>query len=546
MTEGVAPDGGTRAAGQVAGPPGRLWRVVVAAGRPGVAVTSLVLISAALGLWLAWRPLDYLIGHLLVDDAFYYFQTARNIVNGQGVSVDGEVWANGFHPLWMVLLLPVYALFGDDQAPIHVALSVSTVVTASSGALLYLTARRLGLSPWVAVAVAAAYLFHPVVIALSLNGLETGLNVSLGVALVYVWVVAWQDRSPGRLALVSGVSGLLILSRTDYAIFAGPVLLALFAKAPGVRPALALAIPLVLMTLPWWLWNVVVFGSPVQASADAIPYVAHEVFRQPGVGTTEVVGEVFTQLRRGAFESVPYFYFAPSQWVPKLGAGLSVAAVPAAIAVAWMRSSESRRRLLLLGPPAAGLLALFLVHAGVRWYLREWYFAALLPLLALLFGIVLEEALASTTRRFGVSALASVVLLGTVPMAVSIYGSGRYPAQYDMLEAARWIEAETPRDTRVGAFNAGIVAYFDDRVTVNLDGVMNPDAYQALRDRRLLDYMRERQLAVLADFPFYPLFFYRSFLGAEPPARELASFGRHADFQGPFTVYALDGPARAR
>ena len=48
------------------------------------------------------------------DDAFYYFKIARNIINGAGCSFDGLAPTNGFHPLWMVFLLPIYFLVPES------------------------------------------------------------------------------------------------------------------------------------------------------------------------------------------------------------------------------------------------------------------------------------------------------------------------------------------------------------------------------------------------------------------------------------------------
>jgi hypothetical protein len=56
------------------------------------------------------------------------------------------------------------------------------------------------------------------------------------------------------------------------------------------------------------------------------------------------------------------------------------------------------------------------------------------------------------------------------------------------LEAARWLATRTPPQARIGAFNAGIYSYFSGRSVVNLDGVVNADAFVARRDGRLLDY----------------------------------------------------------
>jgi hypothetical protein len=252
-------------------------------------------------------------------------------------------------------------------------------------------------------------------------------------------------------------------------------------------------------------------------------------------------------MREHAFETVPYFYFSPDRDSATPVAAF-VAAVVGTAALAGMlaRASALRQAVWLLAVPAGGLLALFVVHAGIRWYYREWYLIALFPLVALFIALLLEGV---RTMRFGATIAAmliAVIVAGTIPTGLRSYGDGWYPVQLDMLDAARWVEQEAPPEARVGGFNSGIVGYFSGRTTVNLDGVMNPDAFEAIRDRRLAGYVEQRRIAYLADFPFYLYFLYAPFLGGDWPVRELATFDRRSSFQGPFTVYEVGDAAAPR
>lgn len=70
----------------------------------------LALVPVSLGLVLrlrkAWADMPTIVLEATSDDAFYYFQIARNIATGHNVTFDGETLTNGFHPLWMALLTP--------------------------------------------------------------------------------------------------------------------------------------------------------------------------------------------------------------------------------------------------------------------------------------------------------------------------------------------------------------------------------------------------------------------------------------------------------
>ena len=72
------------------------------------------------------------------DDAFYYFKVAQNIVEGQGVSFDGIARTNGYHPLWLIVLLPIFVLARFDLIiPLRLVIGLQLVLGIASALLLY-------------------------------------------------------------------------------------------------------------------------------------------------------------------------------------------------------------------------------------------------------------------------------------------------------------------------------------------------------------------------------------------------------------------------
>ena len=108
----------------------------------------------------------FLLTNTLPDDAFYYFQTARNIVNGFGSTFDGVNLANGYHPLWMLILLPIYKFFSvggvNDIAPIYAALFVSIIFSAITAFFLYKILSNYTENKKIISFALAVYLFNPV------------------------------------------------------------------------------------------------------------------------------------------------------------------------------------------------------------------------------------------------------------------------------------------------------------------------------------------------------------------------------------------------
>src|ERR671910_19454 len=79
------------------------------------ALTFLVRVIAADSRW----RLD-----LYEDDAYYYLGVARSIAEGHGSTFTGLVETNGYHPLWLGVLVPLAAAFRD---PSHVVVAVAIV-----------------------------------------------------------------------------------------------------------------------------------------------------------------------------------------------------------------------------------------------------------------------------------------------------------------------------------------------------------------------------------------------------------------------------------
>src|SRR5262249_51321391 len=136
--------------------------------RPSVAYTPrrfllvCLIAGGVLRLAIAWAPLEWLLRYVLSDDSFYYFLIARNFVQGHGFSFDRLAETNGFHPLWMMALLPVHALTEDRTLAIHAALTISALADVASIYLLYKLLGEFGVGEFARGVAGFLYAFAPV------------------------------------------------------------------------------------------------------------------------------------------------------------------------------------------------------------------------------------------------------------------------------------------------------------------------------------------------------------------------------------------------
>jgi hypothetical protein len=107
-------------------------------------------------------------------------------------------------------------------------------------------------------------------------------------------------------------------------------------------------------------------------------------------------------------------------------------------------------------------------------------------------------------QRRAVRALpaASAVIVATLLLAggLTLWQAGFYPWQSSMLRAAQWAKAALPDDTVIGAFNAGIMGWFSARRTLNLDGVVSDPAFEAIRRKSLLEFVRRQDIQYVIDW----------------------------------------------
>lgn len=223
---------------------------------------TIIFLGFFVSLCLALAPIQFLLSNYLVDDAFYYFQIARNITHGLGSTFDGINPTNGYHPLWMLLLLPIFAHFSTpvvmDIAPIHATLALAAVCTALLGIVLLLIISRYTSGMWIKALALASWFFNPYNIYGSLDGLETALSL-LCIAVFILVALRYKERSTyEQLVIVGLVAGVMMLARLDD-LFYFVMFLAWLVYDRGlyrsIRPILFVGIIATLVVSPWLIFN---------------------------------------------------------------------------------------------------------------------------------------------------------------------------------------------------------------------------------------------------------------------------------------------------
>ncbi len=243
-------------------------------------LAALILITH---LYVLFIPANSLMAWFGSDDAFYYFKTAQNISEGHGITFDQLGRDSGFHPLWMALLVPVFALARFDLIlPLRIVALLSSLLTLGTALLLYRLARR-GLGPLAAAFAALFWVFYPLIHStVTEMGLESALSSFFILLLLTRLARAEQPGSPAsagldaRGLLLTGLIGALtILARLDNVFLVAVAGAWLVVRPSGMRYRLLGDLALVPLGVMWSYLVRVGFGpNYAQFASSALWMIA--------------------------------------------------------------------------------------------------------------------------------------------------------------------------------------------------------------------------------------------------------------------------------
>ncbi len=454
---------------------------------------------------LARFDLANLIRDVNLDDAFYYFQIARNLAEGKFSTFDGGITrTNGYHPIWLFLTTPFYWVF-DKEAALF-AIKAFEIMLVAGGVALVAVAARLARLPWYLMFAALPMLYqHHAFIA----GMEAA--AALFMLGLFILTICLFARSPARWKWpLAAVAFALPWVRLEYVAIslatAGALCLVEWSwqeRAPGASfGARARSIP-ALKALPslfgsgagllvYFAYNKLVFGGIVPVSGATKAAWSQVEWEQEG--GYSLAQNLLDTLQIGVFD---------------LELLVALEACALFLLVWWFtRRSHSREDWLLLAflagvsGWAVGHLAKFgqtvlTVHPFLQGDFL-WYFVPAYLMMALFVPVTCYVAIHFVHRFIGPKSYraANLVSLGVVVVgAVFLLAKANFAAPF------RWVEASSdstrsadtwyatsyggtqllnrvlPEESVVGSWDAGVTGYFARFPVVNLDGLVSSYGY---------------------------------------------------------------------
>ena len=456
------------------------------------------------------------------DDSYISLQFARNLADHGFLTFDGETASSGATSLLHVATLAVFIKLGGD--PVKVSLAVGVVLHLTLVVTLYWLSWTIFRDRIAAALAGASVGVIGFLVYDALNGMETTLFLVVSTAAAAAFLGAKSER---RLLLAGAFTALAVLSRPEGVLLLGAMGLFYLVSpdrrepimsAQAVRRLALLAGPslIVLAGLAGFYWATT--GSPTPGTATAKFLFFREFdlraqtrfdFIQAGVST--FVGPV-----------LPWLLFA-------------------------LVALRRRETLLFAFFWVAFILMYFFLFPGGTGHYWNRYQHIFLPAIAV-FGaaglVSLVRSVHFRTAEIVSAALIGVVFLGAVYFQYNGFRE-RYKHDVELNETrqvgiALYLRDVVPEGEAVATHDIGVIGYYSEREVIDLVGLIDPDAVDYHKDRRLKEYIAELRPSYIVAFPSWENRYLRLGLREDPLFELVEVF--EGEFAEPFEVYKTHYP----
>lgn len=474
------------------------------------------------------------------DDAFYYFKTADNIIKGLGSTFDGISKTNGYHPLWMIILIPLF-LFSK----IGLFLPLRLIIVVQLGlALLTIIVLfdflRSQIPIYLSALISLMWVLLKPIFEVATNGTESILN---GFSLTLFWVMfskfllssdrnKYQSKKVGLLGIAAVLA---VFSRLDNVFF-----ITIFGIWLGLSYLLgqkrkfslehikdlliielSYFLPITLLLSLYLVWNKLTIGSLMPLSGQVKKFwgeLPMTVYGSRVNGIGEFLAEMFSR-DQGPWNLffAPFYKLVDSFTVSYLhgtrtvSLGLILIPVMAFILGFIISKKWAIAKKRIVEWSIIPLFLATLVHFSyykVFGYLasRDWYWVGGSFLIIMIIAVVLENVILAiadikviNTHFLSVLIVFVIGILIIKPhlgSSLSRLTNRSDPTHY-YLQKSAWLEQRTGPQSIIGMTGAGTTAYFiKDRVIMNLDGLVNSEEYfNDLKDGTVDRFLEQNEVA---------------------------------------------------
>lgn len=426
----------------------------------------LAILSLAIVL-VSTRPVQVLLLQPFMEDTYYALSVARNLASGHGFTIDGEQWTNGFQPLFTIVESAAFMASTDGIMSIRLILLAQGLLLVASGLILGLIVRdsigggHIG-GKAATVVTPLVFLGSLFTINVALNGLETG-PLMFGYACAWYYYQRYGVFTQRRAVVFGLILGLLILTRIDAAVVVVAVGFVVWRNFGAGRAVTAVLVA-ALTSAPWFLYNLLLFGSVMPTSGAAQTAIAMNSER------------VVQMLEALSVTLMPWLPLSSFDKIWSIALRLVVVGVIAYLlwSLNCMRglTAVGRRSVQFGIGVLIGYVSLAAYYATTSFAI--WFYGRYLAPLCLISSSCLALLICRNFNRWLALATGMIGLMG-IAACVGLWTTNVYAGNPMLTDQLALVRATAPENEVVAAKQTGTLGFFRDGI-VNLDGKVNPDA----------------------------------------------------------------------
>lgn len=509
-----------------------------------VFLSSILLLGMVCRFFVIWNwNIVRMLSTYISDDMFYYLKIASNIAQNHGVRFDGRNITNGFHPLYMVILVSFFKFIPHFSThAIRITLSFLACIQIITAYFLYKISSLFIKNKFAILIGTFFFVFHPFNFFAGLSGIEAPLATFFLCLSMYWYLGMYSKKNVSRQKLISlgALFGLSFMARTSaiFMIF-GILIDYCFHKMLIQKSKLYtvfcdfmyLGITMFSVIAPWFLWSIAACRTIFQDSMNAIKFWSTHItaliptlsqkqglpLKKKIIWMIETAYQIFFDFNIVfllVLFLVPLLFWI-LHWFKKRNAG---------IAQISLFYTTSLMTVMLWG--------FYFCHLG---HIQHWYFLSSFLCASLFISIsffIIFEFFKNTFMRYSIKTFAVLILIyAFLLQGNSIIRYGFYPWHKGHLKMAKIINQKVPQNEFVGSFNAGIYSAFSGRTVTNLDGVANHSILPFLKNGGLLQYLEQENIRYIVD--------YQDFTDFIPNDRKIILWQENTPIMGTIILFKL-------
>ncbi|MHA1283986.1 MAG: hypothetical protein ACTSQP_15930 [Promethearchaeota archaeon] len=468
------------------------------------------------------------------DDAYYYFQVAKNFTEGKGIVFNENNPTNGFHPLYFYILSIIFYFCPEKvYLPIYIALFILCIFDIGTSIIFYYIG-KIAYNIRTGIIASLFWTFNPYILQVILLGMET--TIQLFFISLFIYYILKKNKKTNFTVKESVIIGIIlmfiILSRLDGVFFTISFIFFIifeklkilkeinelnfknFLKIIKQRDFLIIGFIPFIITILWILWSYFYVGTFTPISGNI-----KSVFLEENLNLYSY--NLFITIKRTVAFPINLIYYRPGNEIIQI-IFLSIFFGIPILFEFYLIFIKKDNFLLKKIEEFSFLIIPFGFFILFYWFLLEdmWPWYAMFPcfIIVLFYSFILSHLLEYINKKNHLSKrknriyikikknipliLFSIFLINFSFNYIDInthYREDNY--YYIHMEMIKYIEENISEDKNVGSFNTGILQYYSlKRDIINLDGVINSEAYYAHVNNNFTDFLKENNIEYLLDY----------------------------------------------